>query len=237
MDNIRYDFIVRRLATLCAIASLTLCFLAAISGVLLAFYYSPSTSEAFNSIERISTEVPNGWLIRSLHDIAGNGLIVVSLVQIVVMFLGRQFRFAWLTAWISGIFLTLSAIALSWTAMNLEWTQTGYWRLTLELGIIESIPAIGPSLREFLTGGQGIGTVTLQHLFTLHSYVLSIVAVVLSIVHLVGLLIQERQEKQLQALAIEAETPISSQPSQSNTTPPVSEIHGDRNLKHSEGIA
>jgi cytochrome b6 len=237
MDNIRYDFIVRRLATLCAIATLTLCFLAAISGVLLAFYYSPSTSEAFNSIERISTEVPNGWLIRSLHNIAGNGLIVVSLVQIVVMFLGRQFRFAWLTAWISGIFLTLSAIALSWTAMNLEWTQTGYWRLTLELGIIESIPGIGPSLREFLTGGQGISTVTLQHLFTFHSYVLSIVAVVLSIVHLLGLLIQERQEKQRQALAIEAETPIASQPSQSNTTPPVSEISSDRNLKPSEGMA
>ncbi|MCU0536130.1 MAG: cytochrome b N-terminal domain-containing protein [Hydrococcus sp. Prado102] len=237
MDNIRYNFIVRRLATLGAIATLTLCFLAAVSGVLLAFYYSPSTREAFASIERISTEVPNGWLIRSLHDIAGNGLIVVSLVQIVVMFLGRQFRLGWLTAWISGIFLTLSAIALSWTAMNLEWTQTGYWRLTLELGIIESIPAIGHSLREFLTGGEGIGTITLQHLFTLHSYVLSIVATILSIVHLIGLLIQERQEKQLQALAIETDTPKAPQQNQSDITPPASEIEDDRKFNPSQGIA
>lgn len=88
MESHRYAFIIRRLATLGAIATLTLCLLAASTGVLLAFYYAPSTSEAFTSIERIATEIPNGWLIRSLHDISGNGLIVVSLVQIVVMFLG-----------------------------------------------------------------------------------------------------------------------------------------------------
>lgn len=193
MESLRYTFLVRRLATLLAIATLSLCLLAALTGVLLAFYYTPSAGEAFESIERITTEIPNGWLIRSLHDVAGNGLIVVSLVQIVVMFLGRQFRFGWLTAWISGITLTLSAIALSWTAINLEWTQTGYWRLNLELKIIESIPAIGQFLRQLLVGGEGINTVTLQHLFTLHSYLLSIVAVFLAIVHLIGLLIQEGQ--------------------------------------------
>lgn len=210
MESLRYTFLVRRLATLGAIATLSLCLLAALTGVLLAFYYTPSASEAFDSIERIATEIPNGWLIRSLHDIAGNGLIVVSLVQIVVMFLGRQFRFGWLTAWISGITLTLSAIALSWTAINLEWTQTGYWRLNLELKIIESIPAIGQFLRQLLIGGEGISTVTLQHLFTLHSYVLSIVAVLLAIVHLSGLLIQEAQSRQIDALATETNSDLSS---------------------------
>lgn len=237
MESLSYTFIVRRLATFLAIATLTLCLLAASTGVLLAFYYSPSAGEAFASIERIATEIPNGWLIRSLHDIAGNGLIVVALVQIVVMFLGRQFCFGWLTAWISGIALTLSAIALSWTAMNLAWTQTGYWRLTLELGIIESIPFIGQPLREFLTGGEAIGTVTLQHLFALHSYVLSSVAVLLSIIHLVGLLFQERQDKQRQSLSIKTETPKDIEQSQSDLTPPAEEVRVNTQLKPGEGLA
>ena len=59
------------------------------------------------------------------------------------MFLGRQFRRSWFTAWISGIFLTLSTIGLGWTAMILSWNQLGYWRLKIELGTIAAIPLIG----------------------------------------------------------------------------------------------
>lgn len=118
------------------------------------------------------------------------------MVEIVVMFLGERFRRSWLTAWISGILLTLCAIALSWTAMLLNWTQIGYWRFTIELGSIEAIPAIGSQLRNIITGGGAINTLTVQHLYTLHSYVLSAGALILAIIHLCGLLLQEREEKQ-----------------------------------------
>ena len=123
------------------------------------------------------------------------------------MFLGRQLRLGWLIAWIGGIVLTLLAIALGWTAMNLTWTQVGYWRLTLELETIQAIPLIGPQLREILTGGGAIGTTTVQHLYALHSYILSFSALVLSIIHLAGLLIQERESKQRLAFSIESEIP------------------------------
>jgi len=78
-----------------------------------------------------------------------------------------------LTAWISGILFTLTAIALGWTAMLLDWTQLGYWRFNIELGTV-AIPLIGSQLRAILTGGGAINTLTVAHLYTLHSYVLSI---------------------------------------------------------------
>ena len=124
----------RRLATILAVTTLTLSLIAALTGVLLAFYYGPNAGEVHDEIKHIVNEVPNGWLIHSLHDTAGNGLIAVCLGQIVVMFLGRQFRLGWLTAWIGGVALTLTAIALGWSAMNLDWTQLGYWRFKIELG-------------------------------------------------------------------------------------------------------
>jgi len=37
---------------------------------------------------------------------------------------------------------------------------------------------------------------TVQHLYTLHSYVLSIGAVTLAIIHLCGSLLQEKEDKQ-----------------------------------------
>jgi len=194
-----YAFVLQRLATILAVVMLTLSSIAALTGILLAFYYEPTAGGAYNSLKAIATQIPNGWLIQRIHSLAGNGLIGVSLVEIVVMFLGERFRPSWITAWISGILLTLTAIGLSWTAILLDWTQIGYWRFTIELGTIEAIPAIGSQLRKILTGGGAVNTVTVQHLFTIHSYLLSGGAIVLAIIHLTGLLLQEREVKQIES--------------------------------------
>lgn len=207
MNSRRYGFGLQRLATILAVMILTLSLTAALTGVLIAFYYQPTSGGAYNSIERIVTEVPNGWLIQRLHSIAGNGIIAVALGQIVVMFLGERFRPSWLTAWISGIFLTLTTIALSWTAINLDWSQVGYWRFKIELGTIEAIPVIGPTLRDILIGGAAIGTVTIEHLYALHSYVLSTIAIILAVIHLVGLLFQEQESPMPGSSATEALAP------------------------------
>jgi cytochrome b6 len=196
MQNISYGFVLRRLATILSVVVLSLCLTAAATGILLSFYYEPTAGGAYNSLQAIKSEIPNGWLIQRIHEIAGNGLIAVSLIEIVVMFLGEKFCPSWLTAWISGILLTLSAIALSWTAMILDWTQVGYWRFTIELGTIEAIPAIGSLLRDTITGGGAINTTTVMHLYTLHSYVLSMGAMVLAVIHLGALILQEKEEKQ-----------------------------------------
>jgi cytochrome b6 len=196
MQNVPYSFIVRRLATILAVVIISLCLMAAFTGILLSFYYEPTAGGAYNSLKLIKSEINYGWLIQRIHQIAGNGLIVASLIEIVVMFLGEKFRPSWLTAWISGILLTLTAIALGWTAMLLDWTQIGYWRFTIELGTIEAIPLIGSQLREILTGGGAINTVTVAHFYTIHSYILSIGALILAIVHLVGVLLQEKAEKE-----------------------------------------
>ena len=196
MKNVPYSFILRRLATILAVVILSLSLTAALTGILLSFYYEPTAGGAYNSLRIIKSVIPNGWLIQRIHEIAGNGLIVASLIEIVVMFLGEKFRPSWLTAWISGILLTLTAIALGWTAMLLDWTQLGYWRFTIELGTVEVIPVIGPLLRTILTGGGAVNTVTVAHLYTLHSYVLSIGALILAVIHLGGVLLQEKEEKQ-----------------------------------------
>lgn len=188
----QYQSILQRIATLLAVAELTLCSIAAFSGILLAFYYQPTALGAYKSLAMIANEVSNGSLILSLHNIAGNILIVLALIQLVVMFLGRQFLLSWLTAWLSGIWLTLAAIGLSWTAIVLNWEQISFWRFKVELSIVASVPLIGSLLQEILSGGNGISSITLQHMYTLHSYILSIVAIILSISHLTALICQEK---------------------------------------------
>ncbi|MBF2000128.1 MAG: cytochrome bc complex cytochrome b subunit [Synechococcales cyanobacterium C42_A2020_086] len=193
MTSSLYQRTLQRLSTLLAVIALTLVLLAGLTGILLAFYYEPTAGGAFDSLRMISEFVSGGTLIRSLHDLAGNGIIGVALLQIIVLFLSRQFRPSWLTAWISGIALTLTAIGLGWTAIILDWDQIGYWRLKVELGIISAVPVIGERLRDILVGGDAIGTTTVAHMYTLHSYVLAAVSVALAVLHLGALVYQEWQ--------------------------------------------
>ena len=190
LEQQRYIF--QRTATLFAVAELTLCGIAAFTGILIAFYYQPTALGAYESLKMIVNEITNGSLILSLHNLAGNSLIVLALVQIIIMFLGRRFLLSWLTAWISGICLTLTAIGLSWTAIVLTWSQTSFWRFKIELNIVASIPLVGTFLRDILSGGNGINSITLQHMYAFHSYILAIVAIFLSITHLTASIWQEQ---------------------------------------------
>ncbi|MEH2365137.1 cytochrome b N-terminal domain-containing protein [Nostoc sp.] len=193
MQSTQFDKILRRIATILSVVIFTLCLIYISTGILLSFYYEPTAGGAYNSLKIINTQLPYGWLFWRAHEIAGNGVIAIALIQIVVMFLGRQFRKSWLAAWISVVLLTLSAIGLDWTAMILDWTQEGYWRFSIELGTIEAIPLIGGQLREILTGGGAINTITVEHLYTIHSYLISVATLILAIVHLSALLWQEWQ--------------------------------------------
>ncbi|MEA5597460.1 cytochrome b N-terminal domain-containing protein [Rivularia sp. UHCC 0363] len=193
MRTINFAWILRRLATVLAVVSLTLVLVAAITGILLSFYYVPSSQGAFESLRRITEEVQGGSLVRSLHNTAGNALIYVALLQIFVMFFGRQHQPAWFTGWLSGGFLALSAIGLGWTAMILDWDQIGYWRLKIEMGTLGSLPVLGPILKAVFLGGDGITTTTVAHMYTIHSYLLSVAALTLSVIHLAALVYQERQ--------------------------------------------
>lgn len=193
MQTTQLDRILRRLATILSVVILTLCLIYTSTGVLLSFYYAPTAGGAYQSLKMINTQVPYGWLFHRAHDLAGHAVIAIALINLVVMFLGRQFRQSWLTAWISGILFTLSAIALNWTAMLLGWDQEGYWRFNIELRNIEAIPFIGSQLRDILTGGGAISTVTVQHLYAIHSYIISVAALILAVMHLSALLWQEKE--------------------------------------------
>jgi cytochrome b6 len=77
--------------------------------------------------------------------------------------------------------------------MILGWDQLGYWRFSIELGTIQAIPFIGGQLRDILTGGGAISTVTVEHLYAIHSNIISVAAIILAVVHLSALLWQEKE--------------------------------------------
>ncbi|MEM9512912.1 MAG: cytochrome b N-terminal domain-containing protein [Cyanobacteria bacterium P01_E01_bin.48] len=190
----------RQVATINASIVLSLSAIAAVSGVLLAVYYQPAAGAAYVSLKAIARSVTGGSWILALHDVAGNGLILAALLQVVLMFLSRQSNRTWYWVWLSTIGLLLVGMALSWTAIVLDWTQEGYWRFAIELRTIAAIPVVGNGLRDLLVGGPAVSTATLTRMYALHSYVLAIAGLGAAIAHLVGMY-RMRYQALLEALS------------------------------------
>src|SRR6266853_1539060 len=53
-----------------------------VTGMLLLLYYSPTSGTANESVRFIITQVPSGWLIRSLHSWSANLMIGTLLVHL-----------------------------------------------------------------------------------------------------------------------------------------------------------
>jgi cytochrome b6 len=214
-------FSLRRIATVLSVITLTLTLICISSGILIAFYYDPSASGAYSSVQNIANNLPGGSLIYSMHQIVGNGMIIVALLQLFVLFFSRRLRLSWFAAWVSDFVLLGLAIGLAWTSMILKWDQLGYWRLKIELQTIEQLPFVGQFVKDVLTGGS-IDTTTVEHFYTLHSYILSAIAVGIAIFHLGSLLFQEWEQRRIVRMILETAhipeaTPAVPQPASQST--------------------
>jgi len=75
VKTLEYQYVLERSATILVMAILSLALLAGITGVLISG--NSSTNEA---------------LIGFLHKFSGHGLVVISVLQVAVLFLGWKFR-------------------------------------------------------------------------------------------------------------------------------------------------
>ena len=177
------------------------CFLIQVAtGFAMTFYYRPSVVDAFASVEYIMTSVNFGWLIRSIHRWSASMMVLMLVLHVFRVYLTGGFKKPRELTWVTGVTLSVVTVSFGVTGYSLPWDQVGFWRFNIELGTIEAIPFIGQQLREILTGGSGVSTLTVQRLYTIHSYVLSTAAIVLSVVHLVSVLWVEKQVSSAQEL-------------------------------------
>jgi ubiquinol-cytochrome c reductase cytochrome b subunit len=138
------------------------------TGILLLMYYIPETDQAFVSVQRIMNEVPYGWLIRLVHAVGANIVILVLLLHMLsTLFMGAYKRPRELT-WILGFCLFLISLGMSLTGYLLPWSQLSYWATTVATESSGSIPWIGESVVHLLRGGPAVGQATLSRFFALH---------------------------------------------------------------------
>ncbi len=165
------------------IAALTCLGVLLVTGLTLFLYYVPEQHEAYERILHITTTLRFGALVRNLHFLAANALVIIAVLHLTRVFLTGSYRRRGVN-WLYGLVLLLLILAANFTGYLLPWDQISYWAIKVGASLVGYYPVIGHALQTFLLGGEEIGPDTLPRAFALHAGAIPIALVVLSSLHL-----------------------------------------------------
>jgi cytochrome b6 len=160
------------------------------SGFALTIYYRPTVVEAFSSVQLILYHVNLGWFIRSIHRWSSGVMVLVLILHIVRVYLTGGFKKPRELIWITGVILAVTTVSFGVTGYSLPWDQVGYWASKIVTSVPEAlddlIPGVltlGKTLVLVLRGGFSVSQSTLTRFYSVHTFVLPLVTLILLIIH------------------------------------------------------
>lgn len=152
--------------------------LVAATGVLLAYYYRPTPEAAFESTRTIVRDLPSGWFIHQIHAWGAYLLVAVVLLRLMRLFWDGLYRAPRELLWVSAVALAWVVLQLEFTGHLLTWDTQSYWSTVRGLEVIWALPVVGPVLA-FLLGGRVVNQDVLIRFYVLHLLVLPLAYVAL----------------------------------------------------------
>jgi menaquinol-cytochrome c reductase cytochrome b subunit len=165
-------------------ATLFLITLQFLTGILLLFYYVPTTDNAWDSIYYIMSDVYFGPLIRGIHFWSANLLVVVIGLHMLRTFFSGAYKAPRELNWIVGVLLIFIVTILAFSGYALRWDAEGFWAWEVGLKIGSYSPFVGDYVAVFLLGGDTAGPATLSRVFAIHVWLLPALLAPLIGVHL-----------------------------------------------------
>ncbi len=156
------------------------------TGIVLAMHYTPHTSMAFDSIERIMRDVNYGWLIRYIHMNGASAFFIVVYIHLFRGLYYGSYKAPRELLWIIGVVIILAMMATAFMGYVLVWGQMSFWGATVITNLFSAIPLAGESIVAWLWGGFSVDNPTLNRFFSLH-YLLPFVILALVFLHLMAL--------------------------------------------------
>ena len=154
------------------------------TGLLLLLYYEPGVSTAYESVKRISGEIPFGWLIRSIHRWSADIFIGVLAAHMFTAYLMKAYRRPRELTWLTGVAALGVALAFGFSGYLLPWDDIAFFATSVGTQVAGVFPLVGSALLQLLRGGEDVTGATLARFFALHVVVLPFAALALLGIHL-----------------------------------------------------
>ncbi len=155
-----------------------------ITGFLLVFYYVPNPEQAYDSVNHISTTVPYGWLIRSVHRWSSNIMVAAVILHMMRVFFTRSYQRPRELNWMFGVTLFVLTLLFGFTGYSLVFEQMSYWAMQVGTEIAAATPLVGEWLAGFIKGGDEIGSNTITRFYAFHVILLPLLTSILIVVHI-----------------------------------------------------
>ena len=158
-----------------------------ITGGLLMIYYQPTLSGcgsltcAFQSIERINDQVPNGWLLRNIHYAASNAMVLLAILHMYYQYFSGRFKIKNDVLWVTGIILGIITGVEAYSGYDLLFNQRAGLAIEIGSSLANASPVIGGTLRLSLFGAGF--TDFILRLYAAHVFILPMFMLILVFWH------------------------------------------------------
>jgi ubiquinol-cytochrome c reductase cytochrome b subunit/menaquinol-cytochrome c reductase cytochrome b subunit len=148
--------------------------LQAVTGIILAMYYQPDPTSAYQSIDSITHEITWGWLVRGMHKWGASAMIVVVFLHLGRVFFFGSYKYPRELTWVTGALLLIMTMFMGLTGYLLVWDQKAYWATVVAVNITASAPIVGPYVADILRAGPEFGPDTLSRFYSIHMLVIPV---------------------------------------------------------------
>ncbi len=153
------------------------------TGVLLMFYYVPSTTQAYGRMLDLRSSVAFGVILRNMHRWAAHAMVAVVFLHMCRVFFTGSYKTPREFNWLIGVALFGLTLLSSFTGYLLPWDQLAFWAITVGTSIAGYAPFIGKALKFMLLGDATVGQEALLRFYVLHVVVLPLVLTLFVAVH------------------------------------------------------
>ena len=154
-----------------------------VTGVLLMFYYVPSTTQAYDRMLDLRGSVAFGVFLRNMHRWSAHGMVAVVFLHMCRVFFTGSYKKPREFNWVIGVLLFLLTLFLSFTGYLLPWDQLAFWAITVGTAIAGYAPVFGNEIRFLLLGDTTVGQEALLRFYVLHVAVLPLITTLLIAIH------------------------------------------------------
>lgn len=154
-----------------------------VTGILLMFYYVPSTTQAYDRMLDLRGSVAFGTFLRNMHRWSAHGMVAVVFLHMCRVFFTGSYKKPREFNWVIGVLLFLVTLFMSFTGYLLPWDQLAFWAITVGTAIAGYAPVVGAQMKFLLLGDATVGQEALLRFYVLHVAVLPAVMVLLIAIH------------------------------------------------------
>jgi len=144
----------------------------AVTGVLLMFYYVPSTTQAYDRMLDLRGAVAFGGFLRNMHRWAAHAMVAAVFLHMCRVFFTGSYKQPREFNWVVGVVLFLLTLFSSFTGYLLPWDQLAFWAITVGTSIAGYAPLLGKEIKFVLLGDSTVGQEALLRFYVLHIAVL-----------------------------------------------------------------